>query len=64
MIICSCNVVSDCDIRRTVDELKQKSPGLTITADLIFKSLGRQLKCGTCISGITKIIEKQNAELL
>jgi len=63
MIICSCNVVSDSDIRHTVDELKQKSPRLTITADLIFKSLGRQFECGTCIAGITKILREQDARM-
>ncbi len=63
MIICSCNVISDYDIRRTVDELRQKNPRLTITTDLIFKSLGRQMKCGTCILGITKVIEEQAAQL-
>jgi len=64
MIICSCNVIADSDIRQTVDELKQKNSRLTITADLIFKSLGRQFKCGTCIVGITKMIREQDARIL
>ncbi len=64
MIICSCNVISDGEIKRALDELKEEFPQLTITPDLIFKSLGRQPKCGSCITGITKIMREQDTWIL
>jgi bacterioferritin-associated ferredoxin len=56
MIICSCNVISDYDITQAVIKLKKNNPQQIITPEHIFKVLGHQPDCGTCIASINKII--------
>ncbi|MBL4766162.1 MAG: (2Fe-2S)-binding protein [Rhodobacteraceae bacterium] len=56
MIICSCNIISDEEIRRAAAILRKDDPQCVITPGLIFKTLGRRPKCGTCIPNFVKIV--------
>ena len=52
MIICSCNVLSDHDIRSAVGA----STDLPRNARQIWKCLGRDAECGSCVRAIKAII--------
>lgn len=54
MIVCSCNVISDHDIRTTVadadDALRH--------AKHVYGSLGRNVQCGRCVRNVNAIIDE------
>jgi bacterioferritin-associated ferredoxin len=51
MILCSCNVISDRDVRSARED------GAGRTRD-VFKHCGRAPKCGKCIHGIRRELEQ------
>jgi bacterioferritin-associated ferredoxin len=53
MIVCSCNVISDGDVRAVVG---RGSPGGS-TAQ-IYRGLGREPQCGRCAGSIRKIMDE------
>jgi bacterioferritin-associated ferredoxin len=53
MIVCSCNVISDGDVRAVVGP--QLGPASTAQ---IYRDLGHQPQCGRCASSIRKIIDE------
>jgi bacterioferritin-associated ferredoxin len=56
MILCSCNVLSDRDIReRLGDSPSRRSPGA------LFRQLGCEPKCGRCIRNILATIDQHRA---
>lgn len=53
MIVCSCNVISDHDIRAAVTD----SDDALRHAKHVYGSLGRNVECGRCVRGVRTIIE-------
>ncbi|HET9816567.1 MAG TPA: (2Fe-2S)-binding protein, partial [Xanthobacteraceae bacterium] len=58
MIVCSCNVVSDHEIRKVV----RASPEQALSARRVYDCLGCGIRCGRCASAINRIITEACAE--
>ena len=56
MIICSCNVITDTEIRAALD-----SGACPRTPFAVYKCLGCSLNCGRCIATVRTIIDEANA---
>ncbi|HEY8030885.1 MAG TPA: (2Fe-2S)-binding protein [Methylocella sp.] len=56
MIVCSCNVVSDSDIRAAL-----ASGACPRTPFIIYESLGCRPSCGRCVATVRTIINEANA---
>ncbi len=54
MILCSCNVVSDRDIRDCLGGRCRPSVGA------LFRQLGREAKCGRCARNILAIVDEHH----
>src|SRR5882724_1088306 len=54
MIICSCNVLSDHDIRNVVTEVR-KQP---LSAEQVYACLGCTIRCGRCARAIKRIMSE------
>lgn len=52
MIVCSCNIISDCKIKSCLDSLDK------ITVSEVFKELNVDPQCATCVQTIVKIIQE------
>ena len=50
MIICSCNRISDTDIRHAVDWMRAADPQTVITPGKVYRELGKSPDCGGCMS--------------
>ncbi|QIB35025.1 (2Fe-2S)-binding protein [Ancylobacter pratisalsi] len=57
MIVCSCNVISDRQIRDAVNETQ---PSVR-TAGQVYRCLGCSAQCGRCARMIRKLIDDVNA---
>jgi bacterioferritin-associated ferredoxin len=55
MILCSCNVVSDRDIRERLGGRGRPSVGA------LFRELGCEAKCGRCARGILAVVDAHHA---
>jgi len=55
MILCSCNVVSDRDIRERLRGGSRPSVGA------LFRQLGCEAKCGRCARNIVAVVEEHHA---
>jgi bacterioferritin-associated ferredoxin len=53
MIVCSCNVISDCDVRAVVEQ--RSSAGSTAQ---VYRGLGHQPQCGRCAGSIRRIMDE------
>ena len=53
MIVCSCNVLSDHDIRAAMNSADE----LPRTAHQVYGCLGCRVKCGRCVGTIRKIMD-------
>jgi bacterioferritin-associated ferredoxin len=53
MIICSCNVISDGDVRAVVGS----RPAAASTAQ-VYRGLGHEPQCGRCAGSIRKIMDE------
>lgn len=49
MIVCQCSAISDRDIRAAVDWMRASDPATIITAGKIYRALGKQADCGSCL---------------
>ena len=49
MIICSCAVISDTDIRRAVEWMRAADPYAVVTPGKVYRALGKSPECGGCI---------------
>jgi bacterioferritin-associated ferredoxin len=56
MIVCSCNVVTDSEIRATL-----ASGACPRTPFAVYERLGCRLNCGRCIATVRTIINEANA---
>ena len=54
MIVCSCNVISDHDVRNAVAE----APNLPRTAGQVYGCLGCSAQCGRCARTIRQIMNE------
>lgn len=54
MIVCSCNVLSDCQVRATVDA----EAGGARTPGQVYRCLGCSPQCGRCARTIKSILDK------
>ena len=57
MIVCSCNVLSDRQIRNAVSDTQQS----VRTAGQVYRCLGCSAQCGRCARTIRKLIDDVNA---
>jgi len=57
MIVCSCNVITDTEIRATL-----ASGSCPRTPFAVYDCLGCRLNCGRCIAIVRTIINEANAE--
>lgn len=56
MIVCSCNLITDHDIKRVVADLKEADPHVVLTPGLVFRSLLKRPNCGTCLPLFSRIM--------
>ena len=49
MIVCSCQSISDHDIRAAVDWMRKSDPETIITPGKIYRALGKRADCGGCM---------------
>ena len=54
MIVCSCNVLSDREIRSVIDS----APARPVTANQVYGCLGCSPQCGRCARTIRKIMDE------
>jgi bacterioferritin-associated ferredoxin len=59
MIVCSCNVLSDHEIRRAVCDATVDLPR---SAKQVYDCLGRDVECGRCVRNIKAIIDQALGE--
>lgn len=53
MIICSCNVINDCQIRKCINDADKPTVGR------IFKQLNCKPECATCVKSIINLINEE-----
>lgn len=49
MIICSCQQITDHDIRAAVTWMRASDPDTVITSGKIYRALGKRADCGGCM---------------
>jgi len=59
LIVCSCNVISDREVRAAVD----RTVGCAHAAYKIYHSLGYKPQCGRCVRSIKSIIVSELTEV-
>jgi bacterioferritin-associated ferredoxin len=59
MIVCSCNVLSDRDVRETVATGAERP-----SVASVFRSMGCEAKCGRCVRSIVAIVDQHAAARL
>ncbi len=59
MIICSCNVLSDHDVKRYIEECRERC-----TVADIYRALARRQCCGRCVDNLRAIIDESAAKAL
>jgi bacterioferritin-associated ferredoxin len=59
MIVCSCQRVSDSDIREAIAWMRAADPYTLITPGKIYRALGKSAECGGCIR---LFVEKMRAD--
>jgi bacterioferritin-associated ferredoxin len=50
MIICSCAVISDRDIRETIEWMRAADPHTLVTPGKVYRALGKRPVCGGCVA--------------
>lgn len=58
MIVCSCNVLSDHDVRNAVSATSDAISGLPRSAKQLYDCLGCSAECGRCARTIKSIIDE------
>ena len=59
MLICSCSVISDRDIRAAVEWMRAADPLTVVTPGKVYRALGKRPDCGGCIAHFVAAIECQ-----
>jgi len=59
MIVCSCQRVSDSDIREAIAWMRAADPYTLITPGKIYRALGKSAECGGCVR---LFVEKMRAD--
>lgn len=49
MIVCSCQNITDHDIRKAVDWMRASDPDTVITPGKVYHALGKRADCGGCM---------------
>lgn len=63
MIICSCNVLSDKQLRKAAGEMRKDPNGKVPTPGAVFRHLGCRPRCGSCFPSVIEIIhDDENKE--
>lgn len=58
MIVCSCAVVSDHDIRAAVAWMRAADPTALITPGKVYRALGVRPDCGGCVSLFVSVLRE------
>lgn len=56
MIVCSCNVLSDRDVRETLGARGERP-----SVGAVFRHMGCEAKCGRCVRSIVAIVDQHAA---
>ncbi|NVK35739.1 MAG: (2Fe-2S)-binding protein [Rhodobacteraceae bacterium] len=62
MIVCSCNVLNDRQLRQAADEMRQDPAGNVPTPGAVFRKLGCRPRCGNCFPNVIQTIHEQASE--
>ncbi|AMN55043.1 MULTISPECIES: (2Fe-2S)-binding protein [Stappiaceae] len=62
MIICSCNVLSDKQLREAAEEMRADPNGKVPTPGAVFRHLGCRPRCGSCFPSVIDIIHEKSSE--
>lgn len=62
MIICSCNVLSDKQLREAAEEMRADPNGKVPTPGAVFRQLGCRPRCGGCFPAVIDIIHEKSSE--
>ncbi|WP_150497331.1 (2Fe-2S)-binding protein [Roseibium aquae] len=62
MIICSCNVLSDKQLRKAAEEMRQDPNGRVPTPGAVFRHLGCRPRCGSCFPSVISIIHENASD--
>ena len=58
MIVCSCAVISDHDIRNAINWMQTVDPYAVVTPGRVYRALGKSPDCGGCISLMVETMRK------
>ena len=58
MIICSCNVLSDKQLKDAAEEMRADPDGKIPTPGAVFRKLGCRPRCGGCFPSVIDIIHE------
>lgn len=58
MIVCSCNVLSDKELREAASRLRDAPEGGVVTPGAVFRALGCRPRCGGCFNAVVPIIHE------
>lgn len=59
MIVCSCNVLSDRDVRDTLSARGERP-----SVGAVFRHMGCEAKCGRCVRNIVAIVDQHSGSAL
>ncbi|GAA0779850.1 (2Fe-2S)-binding protein [Roseibium denhamense] len=62
MLICSCNVLSDKQLREAAEEMRADPNGKVPTPGAVFRHLGCRPRCGGCFPSVIDIIHEKGSE--
>ncbi|MCR9056325.1 MAG: (2Fe-2S)-binding protein [Roseibium album] len=62
MIICSCNVLSDEQLRKAAEEMRADPNGKVPTPGAVFRHLGCRPRCGGCFPSVIDTIHDKGSE--
>ncbi|WP_417688090.1 (2Fe-2S)-binding protein [Roseibium sp.] len=62
MIICSCNVLSDKQLRKAAEEMRADPNGKVPTPGAVFRHLGCRPRCGNCFPSVIDVIHDTTAD--
>lgn len=63
MIVCSCNVISDKEIKAAVEELVGNDPDVVLTPGRIYRAICCRPKCGTCLQHVVKLMHEHRENM-
>lgn len=63
MIVCSCNVISSREIEAAVEDLIASDADVMLTPGTVYRSIGCQPKCGTCLRHVVQLMHAHREAL-